>query len=371
MLIGIPKEIKNHEARVALSPQGVAELNHLGHKIYISKDAGAKIGYSDELYEKAGAKILPKNKDIYAASELIAKVKEPQAEEVDLFQKGQILFSYLHLAAEKELTLALLKKDIMAIAYETVLDQDNNLPLLQPMSEVAGRLSVQSGAFALQKNNGGKGLLLGGVAGVEPAKVTIIGGGVAGTNAALIACGMGAEVTILDKSLKRIRQLDNIFTNQAKIIYASRETIEKNVINADLVIGAVLIPGAQAPKIITKQMVEQMSYGSVIVDISIDQGGCSETSKPTTHSDPLYNISDILHYCVTNIPAAAAKTATRALENATLPYITQLANHGYKQAFLADSNFAQGLNICGDKITHQSIAQCFSLPFHDPIKLSQ
>jgi alanine dehydrogenase len=369
MLIGIPKEIKDNEARVALSPQGVAELCYLGHELYVTKNSGMEIGYSDELYKKSGAKIVTNNEELYKKSDLIVKVKEPQANEVNLFKKGQILFSYLHLAAEEQLTLDLLKQDIIAISYETVSDKYNNLPLLQPMSEVAGRLSVQSGAFALQKNNGGKGLLLGGVAGVAPAKVTIIGGGVSGTNAAFIASGMGADVTILDKSLYRIRELDNIFANQVKVVYASREAIENHVVTADLVIGAVLVPGAKAPKIISKKMVNNMSYGSVIVDISIDQGGCSETSRPTTHTDPLYKVSDISHYCVTNIPAAAAKTATRALENATLPYIIELANKGYKQALSDDVNFANGLNIFRDKVTYKSVADSLSLPFYSPQNL--
>lgn len=362
MLIGIPKEIKDNEARVALSPLGIKDLTSLGNKIYVTKNAGINIGYSDEDYIKAGAIITENNQHTYASAELIVKVKEPQLEEIELLKKDQIIFSYLHLAAEKNLTLALLKKQIIAIAYETI-TENNNLPLLQPMSEVAGRLSVQCGALALQKNFGGKGILLGGVSGVEPGKVTIIGGGTAGTNAAYIANGMGADVTIIEKSLIRIKELHNIFNNHVKILSANQQTIEKYVTDTDLLIGAVLVPGTKAPKIITKETVYKMKPGSVIVDISIDQGGCIATSKPTTHSNPIYEDHGILHYCVTNIPAIAAKTATRALENATLPYIIALSTKGYKKSLQENKGFLAGLNIFYDTITYKSVADAFSLDY--------
>lgn len=366
MLIAIPKEIKDNEARAALSPHGVRELSNLGHKLYVEHNAGSAIGYFDQDYIDSGATIVQDNKEIFANAELIVKVKEPQLSEVGLFRENQILFSYLHLAAEEKLTLELLKKQIIAISYETVRDFNGNLPLLQPMSEVAGRLSTQCGAFALQKNHGGKGLLLGGVSGVAPAKVTILGGGAVGTNAAFIAVGMGADVTIIDKSLNRIRELNDIFDNRVNVLYATDDTIEKHVVDSDLLIGAILVPGAKAPKIVTKEMIYKMQVGSVVVDVAIDQGGCIETSMPTTHSDPIYNEKGILHYCVTNMPAAAARTATRALENATLPYIISLANKGYKQSFQEDPGFLEGLNIFRDNIVFEPVAKSLGLDFVSP-----
>jgi alanine dehydrogenase len=366
MLIGIPMEIKDNEARVALSPLGAKELVKQGHEVLIETGAGWKVGFTDEAYVTAGAKIAASQRETYKQAEMIVKVKEPQPSEIELFQKDQILFSYLHLAAEKELTHALLKKDIVGISYETVECNRGTLPLLTPMSEVAGRLSTQAGAFALQKNNDGQGLLLGGVTGVEPAKVVVIGGGIVGTNAAFIASGMGAEVTILDKSLNRIRELDNIFAGKTSNLYAAQDTLEKKLIDADLVIGAVLIPGAAAPKIVSREMIKSMKDGAVIVDVAIDQGGCFETSKPTSHSNPTYIVDGVIHYCVTNMPAAAAKTASRALENATLPYISKLANLGYKQAFKQDKGFEKGLNVYYDKITYKTIADEFGLEYLDP-----
>ena len=363
MLIGIPKEIKDHEYRVGATPSGVRELIGAGHQVIVQKNAGAAIDFSDEQYIAAGAKILATAEEIYKKADMILKVKEPQKSECALLRKDQILFSYLHLAAEPELTKMLIKSGCVAIAFETVSANDGSLPLLAPMSEVAGKLSIQAGARALEKAQGGRGVLLGGVPGVARGKVTILGGGVSGTNAAKVAIGMGAEVVILDKSLARIRYLCDIFGNSANVLYASLENIEKNAIDSDIVVGAVLIPGAAAPKLISAATVKKMKHGSVMVDISIDQGGCFETSKPTSHSNPTYVTDNVVHYCVTNMPGAVARTSTQALENSTLPFSLALANKGYKKALTDDKNLRNGLNVIDGKVTYKAVADSLGYYF--------
>jgi alanine dehydrogenase len=369
MLIGVPKEIKNHEYRVGATPSGVRELVAAGHEVIIEKNAGSAIDFSDDQYVAAGAKIVANAQDVYGAAEMILKVKEPQKSECSMIKKGQVVFSYLHLAAEPELTKMLIDSKCVAIAFETVSSSDNSLPLLAPMSEVAGKISIQAGAKALEKASGGRGVLLGGVPGVAAAKVVILGGGVAGTNAAKIAIGMGAQVVILDRSLNRIRYLCDIFGNSASILYASIENVESNVISADLVVGAVLIPGASAPKLVTKQMVKKMQNGAVMVDISIDQGGCFETSKPTSHSEPTYVVDDVVHYCVTNMPGAVARTSTQALENATLPFTLALANKGYRQALTSSVHLRNGLNVIDGKITYKAVADSLGYQYFDAEEL--
>jgi alanine dehydrogenase len=369
MLIGIPKEIKNHEYRVGATPAGVRELVSAGHKVIVEKNAGAAIDFSDQQYIAAGAKIVAKASDVYANAEMVLKVKEPQKVECSMIKKGQVVFSYLHLAAEPELTKMLIKSKCVAIAFETVSATDNSLPLLAPMSEVAGKLSIQAGAKALEKASGGRGILLGGVPGVAAAKVVILGGGVAGTNAAKIAIGMGAQVVILDRSLNRIRYLCDIFGNSASVLYTSMENVESNVISADLVIGAVLIPGASAPKLVTKKMVKKMQNGAVMVDISIDQGGCFETSKPTSHGAPTYVVDDVVHYCVTNMPGAVARTSTQALENATLPFTLALANKGYRKALIDNIHLRNGLNVIDGKITYKAVADSLGHQYFDAEEL--
>lgn len=360
MIIGIPKEIKNHEYRVGATPAGVFELVRAGHQVLVEKNAGLAIDFTDEQYINAGAKIMGSAKEIYENSEMILKVKEPQKSECAMIKKNQVIFSYLHLAAEPELTKMLLKSGCVAIAFETVTASDNSLPLLAPMSEVAGKLSIQAGARALEKSQGGRGVLLGGVPGVASAKVVILGGGVSGTNAAKVAIGMGADVTILDKSLSRIRYLCDIFQSSAKVLYASTQNIENYVIEADLVIGAVLIPGAAAPKLISQDLVKKMKKGSVMVDISIDQGGCFATSKPTSHSEPTFVESGVVHYCVTNMPGAVARTSTQALENSTLPFTLALANKGYKKAIQDDKHLCNGLNVIDGKLVYKAVADALN-----------
>ncbi len=367
MLIGIPKEIKVNEYRVSISPRGVRELCHHGHQVLVQKQAGHAIGFDDRHYQEAGALVLETAQEIYDQAEMIVKVKEPQLEECHLLREGQILFAYLHLAAIPRVAEALIESGCIAIAYETVTSDDGGLPLLAPMSEVAGRVAVQVGAYCLERENGGRGTLLGGVPGVEPGKVTIIGGGVVGTNAAIIASGMGADVTIIDRSVKKIRDLESRFgSRKIKGIYGSVDAIDEYVVNSDLVIGAVLVPGASSPKVITADMVKRMLRGSVLVDVAIDQGGCSETSKPTTHDNPTFTVDEVVHYCVTNMPSAVARTATKALENATLPYILQLANNGYRAAFKEDLNFRNGLNLCRGRVTHEAVATALSHSYVPP-----
>jgi len=365
MLIGIPKEIKNHEYRVGATPGKVRILINAGHKVIIETNAGAKIGYPDEAYKAVGAEIGKGPEEIYEA-DMIIKVKEPQPSEYPLIKEGQILFCYLHLAPDPKQTEALVKSGCVAIAYETVVDERGTLPLLTPMSEIAGRISVQAGATALQMANGGKGVLLGGVPGVLPANVVVIGGGIVGTHAARMAIGLGADVTILDKSLHRLREIDVDFHFRIKTLFSSPTNIEGAVSQADLVIGAVLIPGKSAPKLVTLDMIKLMEKGSVMVDVAIDQGGCFETSRPTSHSDPLYEVEGIVHYCVTNMPGACARTATEALTSATLPYSLKIAEYGYKKALSDDACLRPGLNVYRGKVTNEYVASDLGYDYVSP-----
>src|SRR4051794_13301561 len=343
MLIGVPKEVKTHEYRVGLVPGSVRELTHHGHRVVVESGAGAGIGFDDAAYRRAGAEIMTSPADVFGAAELIVKVKEPQPGEVRLLREDQILFTYLHLAADRGLTEELLRSGAVAIAYETVTDERGGLPLLAPMSEVAGRMSIQVGAHCLEKEQGGMGILLGGVPGVRAAKVVVIGGGVSGTHAARMAIGVAAYVTVIDKSLPRLYELDMQFGSQLHTLYSTVENIEAEVVSADLVVGAVLVPGGAAPKLVTRDMVRQMKPGAVVVDIAIDQGGCFETSRPTTHADPTYLEEGVIHYCVTNMPGAVAQTSTFALNNATLPFVLALADRGWKEALRRDPHLRNGL----------------------------
>ncbi len=366
MLIGVPKEVKTHEYRVGLVPGSVRELAHRGHRVVVETGVGAAIGFDDRAYEAAGARILPSAAEVFETAELIVKVKEPQPQEVALLRRGQILFTYLHLAADRLLTLGLIGSGAIAIAYETVTDARGGLPLLAPMSEVAGRMSVQVGAHCLEKEQGGIGVLLGGVPGVAAAKVVILGGGVAGTNAARMAMGMEAYVTVIDRSLPRLYELDLQFGAQLHTLYSTMETIEREVTAADLVIGAVLIPGAAAPKLVRRELVRAMRPGTVAVDISIDQGGCFETSRPTTHAAPTYIEEGVVHYCVTNMPGAVARTSTVALNNATLPFVLAIADHGWRKALDDDPHLRHGLNISRGRVTHPAVAHALDLPQTPP-----
>jgi alanine dehydrogenase len=355
MIIGIPKEIKNHEYRVGATPSMVRSLVEAGHPVIVQSNAGHEIGFTDEMFKTAGGKIVGSAAEVYKA-EMIIKVKEPQESEFPLLKRGQILFCYLHLAPDPVQTKHLVEAGVVAIAYETVTDKFGRLPLLVPMSEIAGRIAIQVGATCLQMNNGGKGLLLGGVPGVAPARVVVIGGGVVGTEAARMAMGLGADVTIIDKDLNRLRTLDSLFGPHLKTLYSASLTIEEALKTADLVVGSVLIPGKTAPKLITREMVAKMTPGSVICDVAIDQGGCSETSKPTTHANPIYMVNDVVHYCVTNMPGACARTSTQALTNATLDYALKIANKGYKIALMEDHSLQHGLNVYFGKVTNESVA---------------
>jgi alanine dehydrogenase len=364
MKIGVPKEIKIHEYRVGLVPAGVRELVDAGHQVLVETGAGAGIGFEDAHYQAAGATIAATPAEVFATSELVVKVKEPQIAECRQLRKGQVLFTYLHLAADREQTAALLDSNATAIAYETVTATDGSLPLLTPMSEVAGRMSVQVGANCLQKANGGFGVLLGGVPGVAPAKVVVLGGGVSGTHAAEMAVGLRADVTVVDRSVKRLRELSAIFGNQLKTVYSTAQAIEDLVRDADLVIGAVLIAGAAAPKLVTRAMVKSMKPGTVLVDIAIDQGGCFETSRPTTHAEPTYVLDGVIHYCVTNMPGAVPRTSTFALTNATLPYVRALADFGWQQAIARDVGLSRGLNVHAGKLTHEAVANALGIEYH-------
>ncbi|ENM5774820.1 alanine dehydrogenase [Vibrio mimicus] len=368
MIIGVPKEIKNHEYRVGMIPASVRELVSHGHQVYVETNAGSGIGFSDDDYIAVGASILPTAADVFAKAEMIVKVKEPQAVERAMLKEGQILFTYLHLAPDFPQTEELIKSKAVCIAYETVTDNMGRLPLLAPMSEVAGRMSIQAGAQTLEKSRGGSGLLLGGVPGVAPAKVVVIGGGVVGANAARMAIGLRADVTILDRNIDTLRKLDEEFQGRANVVYSTTDAIEKYVLEADLVIGAVLIPGAAAPKLVTKQHIQRMKPGSAVVDVAIDQGGCFETSHPTTHAEPTYIVDDVVHYCVANMPGAVARTSTFALNNATLPYIVKLANKGYQKALLEDAGFLKGLNVIHGKVTYKEVAENFGLDYVEPTK---
>jgi alanine dehydrogenase len=363
MLIGVPKEIKNFEYRVGLVPSSVRELVAHGHSVIIETGAGEKIGFEDSAFERSGASIAPDAQTVYAKADMIIKVKEPQAQECKMLRENQVLFAYLHLAPDPEQAKLLLESGCVAIAYETVTGKSGGLPLLAPSSEVAGRLAVQAGASCLEIKNGGRGILLGGVPGVPPARIVVLGGGVAGTNAVRVGIGMGARVVVIDKSLERLYQLDLQFGSQIITIYSTHYAIEKYVLEADLLIGAVLIPGASAPRLVTRDMVNRMQQGAVMVDISIDQGGCFETSKPTTHQNPTYVVDGVVHYCVVNMPGAVPRTSTFALNNATLPFALALANYGYKEAMRRDHHLLNGLNICKGKICYAAVAQALHQPY--------
>lgn len=357
MRVGVCKEIKNHEYRVGLTPAGAAALVRAGHQVSVETTAGNGVGFSDAMYLAAGAQIAANAGEIFAGAEMVVKVKEPQAEELLQLRPGQILFTYLHLAPDPEQTKGLLNSDCVAIAYETVTDDHGGLPLLKPMSEVAGRMSIQAGAQALEKSHGGLGVLLSGVPGVPPARVLVLGGGVVGINAARIALGFGAQVTIMDISLPRLTQIDNDFGPRLLTEVSNRENIATHLPQVDLIIGGVLIPGAAAPKLVTREMLSLMRAGSVIVDVAIDQGGCLETSHATTHQDPTYVVDGVVHYCVANMPGGVARTSTLALTNATLPFVLQIANKGYRQALTDNPHLANGLNVHRGTITYAAVAR--------------
>ncbi len=362
MRIGVPKEIKDHEYRVGLSPASVYELIHNEHEVYVQSQAGVGSGFKDSDYEKAGAKILSAAHEVFDMADMVIKVKEPQPSEYQYLKEGQVLFTFLHLAADPDQTGALVESGVIAIAYETVTDSQGRLPLLEPMSEIAGRMSIQVGANVLERSMGGRGVLLGGVPGVPPSRVMVLGGGIVGSNAARMAVGLGAEVTIVDQSLSKLRELDDRFGSRIKTMLSNQHMIGAHAASADLIIGAVLAPGAVAPKVITAEMVRAMQTGSVLIDVAIDQGGCFETSRPTTHAHPTYVVDDVVHYCVTNMPGAVPRTSTLALNNATLPYILKIANLGYRQALLGDSDLMNGLNVCFGQVTYRAVAS--ALGYH-------
>lgn len=363
MLIGIPKEIKDNEYRAGMVPNSIVELVQLGHEVLVESQLGKGIGLDDDEYRKAGAKILNTAKEVFTQAELIVKVKEPQLSEIEMLNKGQILFTYLHLAPDLTQTEALMSSGVTAIAYETVTTDVGGLPLLAPMSEVAGRLSVQAGASCLERDNGGSGILLGGVPGVDSAHVLVIGGGIVGVNAAYIAKGMGARVTLLDNSIPRLRELDGIYGGRVTCIFSNKASIEKYALIADLVIGAVLVAGAEAPKLLTRDVISRMKPGSVVVDVAIDQGGCFETSRPTTHSDPTFVVDDVVHYCVANMPGVVPRTSSFGLNNSTLPYVARLANVGWHKALTSDWGFMQGLNIHEGKVYCEAVALAHGLAY--------
>ena len=363
MIIGVPKEIKNNENRVALTPGGAAELVNDGHKVYVQHTAGEGSGFADEEYTEVGAEILPDIESTYAKAEMIMKVKEPIEQEYKLIKEDQLVFTYFHFASHEPLTKAMVESNAVCLAYETVEKANGSLPLLVPMSEVAGRMSVQEGAKYLEKPLKGRGILLGGVPGVQPAKVMILGGGIVGTQAAKMAAGLGADVTIMDKSLDRLRQLDDIMPANVNTMYSSPYNVRKLLPSHDLIIGAVLIKGAKAPKLITRDMLSLMQPGTVLVDVAVDQGGCFETTKPTTHQDPTFIIDDIVHYCVANMPGAVPYTSTLALTNATLPYAKQLANKGWKKACQDSKELALGLNVINGSIVYEAVAEAFDMPY--------
>jgi alanine dehydrogenase len=356
MLVGAPKEIKVQEHRVGLTPGSVRELTHRGHQVLVETGAGAGIGHGDDAYAAVGAEIAADAAEVFARAEMIVKVKEPQAAEIARLRPGQVLFTYLHLAADRAQAEGLMKAGVIAIAYETVTDDRGGLPLLSPMSEVAGRMSIQVGAHCLEKEQGGAGVLLGGVPGVPAAKVLVLGGGVSGTNAARMAMGLEAQVTVIDNSMRRLMELDLQFGSKIQTLYATLDNIEREVARADLIIGAVLVPGASAPKLVTRGMIRTMRPGSVVVDISIDQGGCIETSRPTTHDDPTFVAEGVVHYCVTNMPGAVARTSGYALNNATLPFVLALADRGWREALDRDPRLRDGLNVRDGKIVHPAVA---------------
>lgn len=369
MRVGCPKEIKNNENRVGLTPAGAKAFTGSGHEVFVEAGAGIGSGFTDAEYASAGAKLLSTAKEVFDASDMVIKVKEPQKGEIAMLKKGQILFTYLHLAPDPEQTKGLLESGATAIAYETITDASGKLPLLTPMSEVAGRMAVQIGAYYLQKTNGGRGMLMGGVPGVPPAHVVVLGAGVVGLNAIKMAVGMGARVTVLDRSLPTLRYLDDIFGNRIETVWSSDAHVEEILPSVDLVIGAVLVPGAAAPKLIRKDMLKLMKQGSVIVDVAVDQGGCVETTRATTHADPTYFVDGVLHYGVANMPGAVPRTSTMALTNATLPYALKLANMGWKAALASDRGFLAGLNTHEGKLTCKPVADDQKLAFTDPASL--
>lgn len=369
MRIGVPKEIKNHEYRVGLTPGSIRELVTSGHDVMVETHAGAEAGFSDEDYKAVGAIIAASARDVFKHADLIVKVKEPQPQEYELLRAEQILFTYLHLAPDPKQAHALMTAKVTGIAYETVTDPFGGLPLLAPMSEVAGRMAAQVGASLLEKSKGGSGVLLGGVPGVDPGKVVVLGGGVVGCNAARIAAGMGAEVSIFDKNPRRLNELDWLFKSRVKTVFSTAETVETYVARADLVVGAVLVAGALAPRLVTQAMLKKMRPGSVLVDVAIDQGGCFETSRPTSHDDPTFKVDGIIHYCVTNMPGAVARTSTFALNNATLPFVKAIANKGVKKALHEDIHLRNGLNVCQGKVTHAALAHDLGLEYTTPEKV--
>ncbi|MBV9210388.1 MAG: alanine dehydrogenase [Acidobacteria bacterium] len=363
MIVGLPKEIKDNEYRVGLTPAGVRALTDAGHKVIVERSAGEGSGFEDGLYERAGATLLDSADDVWAQGDMIVKVKEPIAPEYPRMREGQLLFTYLHLAPDPKQTEALLQNKVTGIAYETITDKKGTLPLLTPMSEVAGRMAIQVGATYLEKMNGGRGILLGGVPGVPAARVVIIGGGVVGTNSAKIAVGMGAHVTIIDNNLDRLRELDDIFLSKISTLASSAYMIQDAISQADLIVGAVLVPGAAAPKLVTRNMLKEVPKGAVIVDVAVDQGGCIETTHPTTHSNPTYYVEDVLHYCVANMPGAVPRTSTFALTNATLPYALKLANKGFVEAIQSDPGLKAGVNTYAGKLTYQAVAEAQGLEY--------
>jgi alanine dehydrogenase len=361
--VGLPKEIKDNEYRVGLTPAGVRALRDAGHQVFVERDAGAGSGFEDELYETAGATILDSADDVWGEGEMIVKVKEPVAPEYPRMREGQLLFTYLHLAPDRELTKQLLERKVTGVAYETITDRKGTLPLLTPMSEVAGRMAIQVGAHYLEKMSGGRGVLLGGVPGVPAARVVIIGGGVVGTNSAKMAVGLGAHVTIIDNNLDRLRELDDIFLSKISTLASSAYAIHGAIAEADLIVGAVLVPGAAAPKLVTKAMLKDVPNGAVVVDVAVDQGGCIETTHPTTHSNPTFYVEGVLHYCVANMPGAVPRTSTFALTNATLPYALKLASKGFMDAISRDAGLKEGVNTYGGKLTYEAVAQAQGLDY--------
>ena len=366
MIIGVPKEIKDHEYRVSVTPDGVQALRDAGHEVLVEPSAGVGSGYADEQYRQAGAKLVSSKESLFKEAALIVKVKEPQLSEIRLFRPGQVLFTYLHLASSAELTKALLDSGITAIARETIEAKDGTLPMLKPMSEIAGKMSVQVGAHYLEATQGGRGLLLGGVPGVEPAKVVVLGAGTVGSAATRIAVGMGAQVTVINLEIERLRYLDDLYQGRIVTRASTQAAIEENVPTADLLIGAVLVPGAKAPKLVSRALVAKMKPKSVIVDVAVDQGGCVETSRPTTHSDPTYIMEGVLHYCVANMPGIVPRTSTQALTNATMPYLLTLASSGVEAAIRADAGLAKGVNLAQGKVTCRGVAEAHGLRF-DPL----
>jgi len=364
MIIGIPKEIKNNENRVAITPAGVKAFCQAGHQVIVQKSAGLGSGIEDKEYNEAGAAIIETAKEIFEKSNMVMKVKEPLVSEYDLLKAGQILFTYFHFASSWELTKAMIERKVICITYETVETKDGGLPLLSPMSEVAGKMAAQVAAYYLALPYGGRGVLMGGVPGVAPAKVIVVGGGTVGTNAAKVAAGMGANVTLFDININRLKYLDEVLPKNITLLISNQHNVEEEIKDADAVIGAVLIPGAKAPKLVTEEMIKMMKPNSVIVDVAIDQGGCIATSRPTSHSDPVFKLHNVLHYCVTNMPGAFSRTSTFALTNATLPYGLEIANKGYKEAIKGDKALAKGLNVIDGKVTYKPVAKVFDLKYY-------